>query len=278
MGNIDDKDREDSSLDELGPFLPSSSVREDGKRHRQKRTILIYCLAAMLAVSLGANILTYIYIHSDSFLDPACILHTQQNPTPVDIPLHFGSVRYDGRFLSNSSSIYRQPPSPEVDAAWEALGTTSKPLILSPSQAKRAGLSPDHLKTPSGDFPTYFEFDHHLHCLNMVRKSLFYNYDYYSSPNATHLHIGKNHMIVAKHVTHCIDMLRQVIQCKPDLGVFGLYWVKDEVEGIDGSFVDFDTDHKCIDWEALKGWVANHQTEGMKVELREGDKILDAAP
>lgn len=74
-------------------------------------------------------------------------------------------------------------------------------------------------------------------------------------------------------------MLRQVIMCKPDLGVFGQYWVRDEAEGIDGSFVDFNTNHKCIDWEAVSGWSKEHQIlDRIEVELREGDTILGVAP
>lgn len=84
---------------------------------------------------------------------------------------------------------------------------------------------------------------------------------------------------VTKHVTHCLDMVRQIIQCKPDLGVFGQYWVKDDVQGIDEAFVDFNTDHKCIDWEAVRGWSQEHQSmEKLEVKFREGDRILDIAP
>ncbi|KAL9480321.1 hypothetical protein ACSS6W_005107 [Trichoderma asperelloides] len=231
-----EKDKEDSSIEELDPFLGSSSrLKHDVRSHRR--------------------------------------------PTPIDIPIHYRSVHYDGTFLANSTSVYRLPPSPEVDAAWEGLGTTSKPLLLSESQATRAGISLDHLKTPSGEFPVLFEFNHHLHCLNLIRKALFYNYDYYSSPNYPGHHLGKDEQTITKHVTHCVDMLRQVIQCKPDLGVFGQYWVKDKEQGVDGSFVDFNTDHKCIDWEPIREWVQSHQTlEDIVVELKEGDKVLHIAP
>ncbi|KAL7957633.1 hypothetical protein V8C34DRAFT_314644 [Trichoderma compactum] len=232
-----------------------------------------------LGVSLGSHVLTYLYIHKASYLDAACVRHTQENPTPIDIPIQYRSILYDGTFLANSTSTFRLTPSPKVDEAWEGLGTASKPLILSKSQAELAGISSDHLKTPSGDFPVLFEFNHHLHCLNLIRKSVYFNYAYYSDPNYPGHHLGKDEETIAKHVTHCIDMLRQVIQCKPDLGVFGQYWVKDPAQGIDGSFVDFNTNHKCIEWEPVREWVHAHQTlEDMVVELQGGDKILDVAP
>ncbi|RFU74822.1 hypothetical protein TARUN_7446 [Trichoderma arundinaceum] len=274
-----ERERDDSSIEELDPFLGSSLRSKDEIRNHRRHYILLYCLVALLGVSLGSHVLTYVYIHKASYRDATCVLHTQQNPTPIDIPIHYRSVLYDGTFLANSTSIYRLPPSPEVDAAWEGLGTTSKPLLLSKSQASHAGISPDHLKTPSGEFPVLFEFNHHLHCLNMIRKAVYFNYHYYSGPNSPGRHLGADEQTITKHVAHCIDMLRQVIQCKPDLGVFGQYWVTDKSQGVDGSFVDFNTDHKCIDWEPVQKWVQAHQTlEDIVVELREGDKILDVAP
>ncbi|KAL7897152.1 hypothetical protein HDV63DRAFT_380029 [Trichoderma sp. SZMC 28014] len=274
-----EKERDDSSTEEFDPFLGSSSRSKYETRSHRGRDILLYCLAILLGISLGSHVLTYIYVHRASYLDAACVRHTQQNPTPINIPIHYRSIHYDGTFLANSTSLYRLPPSPEVDAAWEGLGTTSKPLLLSESQATRAGISLDHLKTPSGEFPVLFEFNHHLHCLNLIRKALFYNYDYYSSTNYPGHHLGKDEQTITKHVTHCVDMLRQVIQCKPDLGVFGQYWVKDKEQGVDGSFVDFNTDHKCVDWEPIREWVHAHQTlEDIVVELKEGDKVLDIAP
>ncbi|KAL7796744.1 hypothetical protein V8C37DRAFT_400099 [Trichoderma ceciliae] len=302
-----EKDRDDSSVEELDPFLGSSLPSKDEIRNQRRRNALFYCLVVLLGVSLGLHILTYLYIHRASYLDATCVRHTQQNPTPIDIPIHYRSVLYDGTFLANSTSVYRLSPSPEVDAAWEGLGTTSNPLLLFKSQASRAGISSDHLKTPSGEFPVLFEFNHHMHCLNIIRKAVYvrgrtritklskalgsgicakdkaskvyFNYDYYSGPNSPGRHLGADEKTINKHVTHCIDMLRQVIQCKPDLGVFGQYWVTDKAQGVDGSFVDFNTDHKCIDWKPLQEWVRAHQTlEDIVVELREGDKVLDIAP
>lgn len=294
------RERDESSIEESDPFLGSSILAKEQTRSHRRQNILLYCLIGLLGVSLGSHVLTYLYIHKASYLDAMCVRHTQENrefefvlfqhscehgsinsfpATPIDIPIHYRSVLYDGTFLANSTSAFRLPPSPEVDEAWEGLGTTSKPLLLSKSQAERAGISSDHLKTPSGDFPVLFEFNHHLHCLNLIRKSLYFNYNYYSDPDYPGHHLGKDEETIAKHVTHCVDMLRQVIQCKPDLGVFGQYWVKDPAQGIDGSFVDFNTNHKCIDWEPVREWVHAHQSlEDMVVELQEGDKILDIAP
>lgn len=53
---------------------------------------------------------------------------------------------------------------------------------VSPEDARKAGISHDHVKINQkygGGFPVNVEGLHHLHCLNLLRKALYYNYDYY---------------------------------------------------------------------------------------------------
>lgn len=74
-----EKDREDSSTEEFDPFLGSSSRSKYEIRGHRRRDILLYCLAILLGISLGSHVLTYIYVHRASYLDAACVRHTQQN-------------------------------------------------------------------------------------------------------------------------------------------------------------------------------------------------------
>lgn len=74
-----EKDKEDSSIEELDPFLGSSSRSEHHVRSHRGHDILLYCLVILLGISLGSHFLTYIYIHRASYLDAACVRHTQQN-------------------------------------------------------------------------------------------------------------------------------------------------------------------------------------------------------
>jgi hypothetical protein len=45
-------------------------------------------------------------------------------PVEADVDVHYSSVRFNGSFYRES--IYRQAPSPEVDAAWGDLGVDRK--------------------------------------------------------------------------------------------------------------------------------------------------------
>lgn len=122
-----------------------------------------------------------------------------------------------------------------------------------------------------------FEFEHHLHCLNLLRQALHWNFDYY-------LALGEGpfkntERILQSHVGHCLDILRQVIMCQPDTGVFGAYFVED----IGEPFVDFNTKHKCKNFDELKDWVTEHQMtveefEQGTVLQRPGDVVLPTIP
>ena len=64
-----------------------------------------------------------------------------------------------------------------------------------------------------------------------------------------------------RHVRHCIDLLRNVLVCQPDLT---LEVKDDELGGVTG----FGTEHQCVNWKELVDWTtqweAYHQTAGSK--------------
>ncbi|KAK4213822.1 hypothetical protein QBC37DRAFT_422416 [Rhypophila decipiens] len=112
-----------------------------------------------------------------------------------------------------------------------------------------------------------FSVYHYLHCLNGIRQGYWAVYDIAtqetstSQARGTHGH-GKEDkgtkkildihnlpmMISPSHVRHCIDLLRQNLMCNADLTVE----VKDDKAG---GVHGFGTQHQCVDWEELGGWV-----------------------
>jgi hypothetical protein len=61
-------------------------------------------------------------------------------------------------------------------------------------------------------------------------------------------------MISPRHMSHCIDLLRQSLMCQPDLTVE----VKDELGGVTG----FGTVHQCKDWGRFMEWMGEWETYG----------------
>jgi hypothetical protein len=64
---------------------------------------------------------------------------------------------------------------------------------------------------------------------------------------------------VQVHTTHCLDILRQVLMCNPDVGVLGQVWWQPGNESHPQAFVDFNTKHRCRDYEAVRAWAEAHQ-------------------
>jgi hypothetical protein len=154
-------------------------------------------------------------------------------------------------------NIYRQDASPEVDAAWAGLGIDYRAAKVPDHQATRAGLTKDHAhirQKYGGGYPGNVEGLHHLHCLNLLRQSLYYNYDYYHAQGEGAFKNKDN--IVRLHVSHCLDILRQQLMCTVDTGVLGQVWWNPEMPT---AFVDFNTDHKCKNFEAIRQWAEEHQ-------------------
>lgn len=180
-----------------------------------------------------------------------------QFPAPIldDIPLTYSLTKFNGSFLHEN--IYRQSASPVVDSAWEALGINYRSLRVSASLASKSGLSSSQVQISpkyGRGYPANVEGLHHLHCLNLLRQSLWYNYEYYHALG--HGAFKNEEFIVKKHVSHCLDILRQQLMCTVDVGVLGQVWVhKDKPE----AFTDFNTGHMCRDFESVRRWAEERQ-------------------
>lgn len=59
------------------------------------------------------------------------------------------------------------------------------------------------------------------------------------------------------HYEHCVDYLRQYIQCKFDTTVLPLVWVREHQQPTPNG----NTWHKCVDWSVMQSWLADRQVE-----------------
>ncbi len=160
---------------------------------------------------------------------------------------------------SDPRHIYRLPPSPEVDAAWDRIAAADGIFPMSASDVVRVGKDPAFaVDAPaSWNFPPGkskmmgIEGLHQLHCLNAVRKGIITNYDYYwgskygFAPPA----------VFTRHLNHCIDMLRQHLMCHPDLEPFTFNWRKGQFK----PYADFNIQKKCVDFEYMLEWTERHK-------------------
>lgn len=147
-------------------------------------------------------------------------------------------------------------PSPEVDAAWDSISAEDLQIItVSSSDIVKSGKDPSHsVKAPSswgfGDdaYIAQVEVFHQIHCLNELRKELFYDYYYHNAPR-NELHIS--------HKTHCIHILLQSLMCNADVGIITHNWIYDEKYSDPKTrpFPDFSVEKKCRDFDSILRWL-----------------------
>jgi hypothetical protein len=82
-------------------------------------------------------------------------------------------------------------------------------------------------------------------------------------------------------IAHCLDIVRQRLMCIVDTDVFGAVWVNLTSPR---PFVDFNTQHVCKNFEAIRDWAERNQESGGRLPSNywdppsEGVYIYDKEP
>ncbi|PYI08296.1 hypothetical protein BO78DRAFT_405789 [Aspergillus sclerotiicarbonarius CBS 121057] len=274
MHSSDSTDRERLLMDEEDPHWSHSKNSARAGRGQWLNIIFVFILAVLsclVGVFIGQN---------QGDLNETCTRRvTQHSPVISGVGLNYHSERFNGSLLKEN--IFRQDASPEVDAAWASIGANYRAIRVPADEAEKSGLAADQVKISEkygGGYPANVEGLHHLHCLNLLRQSLYYNYDYYHDLGTGAF--SNNEFIVRRHVTHCLDILRQQLMCSVDVGVLGQVWVHPEHPE---PFVDFNTEHKCRNFDQIRDWAQQHQLpETVPSDFLEppkmGDRVYEAIP
>ncbi|KAF2790399.1 hypothetical protein K505DRAFT_340463 [Melanomma pulvis-pyrius CBS 109.77] len=194
------------------------------------------------------------------------------------------STTLNSTFHDPDDSVYRKHSSAEADEAWEKLAPTANEIIfVSKEDAKQSDIDPDrHAYWDNPDmgflgYPVGIEVHHQLHCLDMIRKNLYYNIDFtrekLQKTCVTPKCVGSEEFREL-HIDHCVDYLRNRLTCTADVGLVPLIWV-----GMDGeTTVDMARIHSCRNFDAVlryskKNGIALPE-EGI-VKPKPGDFVLN---
>ncbi|KAJ6103028.1 hypothetical protein N7486_005455 [Penicillium sp. IBT 16267x] len=182
-------------------------------------------------------------------LDGLCSQHVSQySPIMKKVGITYTMHEFNGSLLQEN--IFRQDAGPDVDAAWEALGVNSKDAEQSGLTADQVQINPKY----GGGYPANAPPNR---IQNVVRQSLYYNYDYYHSKEEGIF--GNNDYIVRRQVflkAYCLDIIRQQLMCTVDTGVLGQVWVyPDNPE----PHLDFNTHHRCKNFDQIRRWAEVNQ-------------------
>ncbi|KAH0548684.1 hypothetical protein GP486_007772 [Trichoglossum hirsutum] len=135
---------------------------------------------------------------------------------------------------------YAGAPNAEIDKAWTDL-LRGLEVVLEGDEARTvAGKTME--EPEGGKWRLSLDVYHSLHCVNEVRKAL--DMSYYHPPSHPAPYFYRI------HVDHCIDYLRQAVQCHSDLTP--LTYFRDDDTG--ATVPIFGAEHTCRDFGRIDEW------------------------
>ncbi|KAF7187165.1 hypothetical protein HII31_11546 [Pseudocercospora fuligena] len=275
----------DDDYSDSGDTLFSIRRRRPLLRKENICWAILFALLLAMTVGISAGVATLVVLKfgSQSLDANSCIKQTAAaSPVTRDLDITYHTQQFNGSFMEEN--IYRRQGSPEVDAAWEALGVNYRAVQIPAEVGSQVGLTHNHVQINEkygGGFPANVEGLHQLHCVNLVRQALWYNIDYYRAKGEGAFK-NEDH-VVQKHVSHCLDIVRQQLMCTVDIGVLGQVWWQPKDKDVPEAFVDFNTKHTCRNYEAVRQWAEERQLpeevpDDFLAGPRPGDRVLDHVP
>jgi hypothetical protein len=112
------------------------------------------------------------------------------------------------------------------------------------------------IQQQTGDYLITIEVFHQLHCLNYLRHRV------YETPDDKY-NLLETNQSRTKHLSHCIDYLRQVLMCHGDLTPITLY---PEATRNPPYMPDFAIKHTCRNWDSIYAFAKMGDRSGLMVE------------
>ncbi|PTB35199.1 hypothetical protein M441DRAFT_84843 [Trichoderma asperellum CBS 433.97] len=212
--------------------------------------------AALLFTSCGMLVMTMI-------MRSSTLYHIRQVSawSPADVSVQYSHVRYNITTKGNPFV----GAGPEVDKAWREIsydmGDQWIPKHdISKLDMPETSLKVNHPITGEEGYRVGMEVFHHLHCLNLLRRVTYKDYyeplggEFGHGPEALQAHTGI-------FIDHCIEVLRQNIQCNADIGLFTFYMIPDDPL----AWPELNSKHVCRNFDNVRRWALDHSVGNMEV-------------
>ncbi|KAE8374156.1 hypothetical protein BDV26DRAFT_296218 [Aspergillus bertholletiae] len=151
-------------------------------------------------------------------------------------------VNETGQFdlhLNPDTPRYSGHPTRGLDAAWDVL--VGSYIALDDEEAARISRN---ASKENGAYYVVPTVQHSLHCVNYLRKALYF--EYYPSVHEDRENIPN----YWTHVDHCIETLRETIQCNMDMTPVPHIWAQHKQMYLANT----ELVHTCRDFDALLQW------------------------
>ncbi|KAH8677622.1 hypothetical protein BX600DRAFT_545367 [Xylariales sp. PMI_506] len=173
--------------------------------------------------------------------------------SPASSAVKYEIIRFNTSLIIDSPFV--GPPSTTTDAAWAKL--VNNTMIAVP-KSDLSRIKSTSIPIPDTD-DMYFAglgVFHELHCLKRIRQYIWKEHYF---PNLSENDERLNKL----HTDHCIEIIRQSIQCHSDTSLFTMHWSEGEPE----PQADFTQEHACIDFAAINAWAQERRIDASKPGL-----------
>jgi len=216
-------------------------------------------------VALSAHFLPY----RSEQLRETCLAQQSMHSPAYGI-IEYSTVRFNGSL--DFPSPYRGLPTVALDQAWDRITTNNSlwPIRISDEDLNMINKSGrwsnvKYREIDGGGNMGSIEVFHQLHCLNMIRKFTYLK----EYPEIQKMQTTRPKFL-RDHLDHCIEMIRQNLMCVADVGVISYDWIS----GWEVPFPDFNTYHKCRNFDAILDWTTSHRVRVPKDHMqREGHEF-----
>ncbi|OKL55685.1 hypothetical protein UA08_09002 [Talaromyces atroroseus] len=173
------------------------------------------------------------------------IFHQSRNPYDLKYNALNDAYRYQVREVDynfNTTNPFNGAPIADIEEEWTYLMNGAHTLRVPEADMKKMNMTSIQVNDGSGDYLAVPIGYHMLHCL--------YNIYRYAHPEFYGEDEGGPAWIM-KHTDHCVDNLRQFVQCHVGTGFETYKWL--DTRKIPWPVVS--TEEVCVDWTHFDGWV-----------------------
>ncbi|KAJ7925087.1 hypothetical protein B0H13DRAFT_2314884 [Mycena leptocephala] len=224
-----------SSDDESESFLPKPRDPSLGAR--------TWITRVSLSVNLFLLVVSMVFLARPLRQSPQCPVDLY---SPAQDAISYSPVVF--HHSSTSSPTKYRGYGRNVDEAWQELYSVG-PSIITENEAKKLLNWTQPLQVAGQETHSILlAVFHDLHCVNLARMSLYP--DHYKSP-------ALKAVLTPHHLNHCLDMLRQTIQCSADVTPLPA-----RLESHESSLmINYPTDAErmCRDFGKVKEWASARQ-------------------
>ncbi|KAI9640533.1 hypothetical protein NHQ30_010831 [Ciborinia camelliae] len=164
--------------------------------------------------------------------------------TPARNSLEYVSMRMDEAGTHRSEYMTL---GDEADEAWTNLTSRSHVRL---SDEDLHAINETSAALGSGGYLGMLAVYHELHCVKWIRWAL--HQDRYFKEFST-----QDKLELPHHIEHCIDVVRQSIQCRANTAIVTYRWTEESRV----PQTNYHAEAECMNWEKVEAWADRHRVD-----------------